>query len=97
MPREKLEDSVTVANTLAGSLNCGAVTSSPEIAILSVSGIGLRSHTGVAIRMFKALAGANINVAMISTSEIKVNVVVNGDEASTALSCLEAAFADVLR
>ena len=55
-----------------------SVTSSPNIAKLSVSGVGLRTHTGVAIRMFKALAEAGINVDMINTSEVRVNVVVDG-------------------
>ncbi|MCA9216355.1 MAG: ACT domain-containing protein, partial [Planctomycetales bacterium] len=64
---------------------------------LSVSGIGLRSHTGVAIRMFKALSDAAINLSMISTSEVRVNVVVDGDEGKHALECLQNAFADVLR
>ncbi len=48
------------------------------MAKLSVSGIGLRSHTGVAIRMFQALSEAGINVEMINTSEVRVNVVVDG-------------------
>lgn len=73
------------------------ITSSPQVAKLTVSGIGLRSHTGVAIRMFKALSGADINVKMISTSEVRVNVIVDGDQADKALACLNEAFADVIR
>ena len=73
------------------------ITSSPQVAKLTVSGIGLRSHTGVAIRMFKALSEADINVKMISTSEVRVNVIVNGDQADQALACLNKAFADVIR
>ncbi len=73
------------------------VTSSPQVAKLSVSGIGLRSHTGVAIRMFRALSAASINVKMISTSEVRVNVVVDGEQGSAALKCLQDAFADVMR
>ena len=69
-----------MADKLAAQLGCGAVTSSPQVAKLSVLGIGLRSHTGVAIRMFKALAEAGINVEMINTSEVRVNVVVDGDK-----------------
>ena len=73
------------------------ITSSPQVAKLTVSGIGLRSHTGVAIRMFKALSEADINVKMISTSEVRVNVIVDGDQADKALACLNEAFADVIR
>ncbi len=97
VPRDQLPDSVKVATQLSEQFGGGPVTSSPEIAILSVSGIGLRSHTGVAIRMFRALADANINVQMISTSEIQVNVVVNGSDAQAGMKELESAFADVLR
>ena len=58
--------------------------------------IGLRSHTGVAIRMFRALAEASINVEMINTSEVCVNVVVEGKHGEAALKHLKDAFADVL-
>jgi aspartate kinase len=97
VPRANLSESIEVANRLAANFNCRGVTSSPEIAKLSVSGVGLRSHTGVAIRMFRALSDAGINVAMINTSEVRVNVVVDGSHGSRALKELQAAFADVLR
>ncbi len=97
VPKEKLEQSVEVARRLVDEFDCSDVTSSPQVAKLSVSGVGLRSHTGVAIRMFRALAEAGINVQMINTSEVRVNVVVNGSEGKRALGCLQAAFADVLR
>jgi aspartate kinase len=96
VPRGELEHAEGVARTLAEQFGCGEVTSSPRVAKLSVSGVGLRSHTGVAIRMFKALAAAGINVEMINTSEVRVNVVVDGQQGERGLECLEAAFADVL-
>ena len=65
------------------------------MAKLSVSGIGMRSHTGVAIRMFRSLAEAGINVEMINTSEVRVNVVVDGaPRAKRRSACLQKAFAD---
>ena len=73
------------------------MTSSPAIAKLSVSGVGLRTHTGVAIRMFKALAEAGINLDLINTSEVRVNVVVDGLAGQRGLKELQTAFADVLR
>ena len=80
-------------------LDDGAVISerSDFIGKLSVSGVGLRTHVGVAIRMFKALAEAGINLEMINTSEVRVNVVVDGATAEKGLSQLQSAFADVLR
>ncbi len=96
VPRDELERAAEVATSLAEQFGCGEVTSSPQVAKLSVSGVGLRSHVGVAIRMFKALADAAINVEMINTSEVRVNVVVDGAHGQRGLECLQTAFADVL-
>jgi aspartate kinase len=97
VPQEQLEHSVTVAKKIASNLSCRGVTSSPKIAKLSVSGVGLRTHTGVAIRMFRALAEAGINLDLINTSEVRVNVVVDGAQGEKGVKQLQAAFADVLR
>jgi len=97
VPREQVDDSVVVAGRLAEQFSCTGVSSCPNIAKLSVSGVGLRSHTSVAIRMFRALADIGVNVAMINTSEVRVNVIVDGDEGERALESLKAVFADVLR
>jgi aspartate kinase len=97
VPQNQLSRSVDAARRIAQSLGCKAVSSSPIIAKLSVSGVGLRTHTGVAIRMFKALAEAGINLEMINTSEVRVNVVVDGAAGEKGLARLQAAFADVLK
>jgi aspartate kinase len=97
VPQNSLPQAVAVAEKLAVRLKCEGVTHSPHVAKLSVSGVGLRSHTGVAIRMFRSLAEAGINVGMINTSEVRVNVVVDGAQGEKALACLQKAFADVLR
>ncbi len=97
VPREKVDGSIAVARRLAEKFSCTGVSSCPNIAKLSVSGVGLRSHTSVAIRMFRALADVGVNVAMINTSEVRVNVVVDGDEGERGLESLKAAFGDVLR
>jgi aspartate kinase len=69
---------------------------STDIAKLSVSGIGLRSHTSVAIAMFKALADEDINVLMINTSELRVNVVIDGKDGERGLAALQRTFAGSL-
>ncbi len=97
VPKESVLAALSVAEGLAQEFSCQGVSSTPEIAKLSVSGVGLRSHTDVAIRMFRALAEAGVNVAMINTSEVQVNVVVEGRAGLKALDGLKAAFADVLR
>jgi aspartate kinase len=97
VPRDQLAKSVEAAKRIAQSLGCKQVTSSPVIAKLSVSGVGLRTHVGVAIRMFRALSEAGINLEMINTSEVRVNVVVDGAAGEKGVAQLEAAFADVIR
>ena len=77
----------------ARRIGCGGVSSCAKVAKLSVSGIGMRSNTSVAIRMFQSLAEAGINVDMMSTSEVRVNVVVDGRQGQAALAALQHAFA----
>jgi aspartate kinase len=97
VPQQQLTKSVDAAQRIALNLGCKGVSSSPIIAKLSVSGVGLRTHTGVAIRMFRALAEAGINLEMINTSEVRVNVVVDGLAGEEGLTRLQTAFADVLK
>ena len=63
-----------------------------EIAKISIVGVGMKSHSGVAYRMFEALAKANINIGMIATSEIKISVVIKKDQADKATQVLHKAF-----
>jgi aspartate kinase len=95
VPRSELDRAGRVLQQMSGQLG-GEVKVEPAVAILSVKGIGIRSHTGVGLRMFKALAEAGINVVMVSTSEVRVNVVVEADKGEAGLAALKAAFADVL-
>lgn len=96
VPQDQVSESVKVAESLLEDYPGMRVTSSKAVSKLSVSGIGLRSHTGVAIRMFRALAKAGINVAMINTSEVRVNVVVDAAAGEAGLACLKQAFDDVI-
>jgi aspartate kinase len=97
VPQAQVEAAVEVAGRLVQELACKGVSSCPAVAKLSVCGVGLRSHTGVAIRLFQALADAGVNVDLINTSEVRVNVVVDGADGQQALASLKAAFADVLQ
>jgi aspartate kinase len=67
-------------------------TAKDGISKLSVVGIGMRSHTGVAATLFSALAGAGINIQMITTSEIKISVIINEDEGPRATQVVHDAF-----
>ena len=76
------------ASRLPGS----SVSHEREIALLTVSGIGLRTHTGVGERMFRALADAGINVKRVNTSEIRMSVVVARQQGAAALAALKKVF-----
>jgi len=91
-----LEKGTAVAADLARALDCPPPTSSPKVAKLSVFGVGMRSHTSVAARMFRSLSAAGVNVDMISTSEVRVNVVVDREQGERAIKALEEEFADVI-
>ena len=93
--QKDLPRSLDLTTELAERLGCPPPTSCPRVAKLSVFGVGMRSHTDVASRMFRCLAAAGINVEMISTSEVRVNVVVDGTQGEKALTALKKEFADV--
>ncbi|MBL9194767.1 MAG: aspartate kinase [Opitutaceae bacterium] len=70
----------------------GQVAIHEHIAKLSVVGVGMKTHSGVAASLFQALADANINIELISTSEIKISVVIDQDRAEEAARVAHAAF-----
>jgi aspartate kinase len=69
------------------------VSVEPGLAKLSVIGVGMRTHTGVATRMFAALAERGININLINTSEVRINVGTNIAHGQEGLECLKRAFA----
>jgi len=69
-----------------------AVKSDSDVTKVSVVGIGMRSHTGVAQTMFEALAERNINVKVIATSEIKISVLIDAEYTELAVRALHSAF-----
>ena len=73
-------------------LNAKKVITNNKIAKISMVGVGMRTHPGVASKMFAALADNNINISMISTSEIKISIVTNEENLDTAINVLHKAF-----
>ena len=65
-----------------------------KVAKISIVGAGMESHAGVATKMFEALYDAQINIRMISTSEIKVSVLIDEDKADAAVSAIHSKFFD---
>ncbi|GBD35668.1 Aspartate kinase Ask_LysC [bacterium HR36] len=93
VPRSEVARAAEVAQRLAQRQWPDAqVLVEPQIAVVSVTGVGVRTHTGVARRMFGALASRGINIAMISTSEIRIEVVVDAHHGYEALAGLRQAF-----
>jgi aspartate kinase len=77
---------------IAGELNVQQVAGDPKICKVSVVGIGMRSHAGVASKMFRSLREEGINIQMISTSEIKISVVIDEKYMELAVRALHRAF-----
>ncbi len=73
-------------------LGGSGIESDADIAKVSVVGVGMRTHSGVATRMFAVLSEAGINIQMISTSEIKISVVIAEEHTDKAVQALHAAF-----
>ena len=74
------------------ALGAKRVVPGPGVAKVSVIGVGMRSHAGVASRMFEALAAEDINIQLISTSEIKISVLIAEDRLESALAALHRAY-----
>ncbi|AAY93752.1 aspartate kinase [Pseudomonas protegens] len=82
----------TVLENTAREIGAREVVGDTDIAKVSIVGVGMRSHAGVASRMFEALAKESINIQMISTSEIKVSVVIEEKYLELAVRALHTAF-----
>jgi aspartate kinase len=90
--KDDLEQTLGVAKDAAKAVGGSGVTFDADVAKVSVVGLGMRTHTGVAREMFEALAGAGVNIQMITTSEIKISVLVEREAAVKALRVVHAAF-----
>lgn len=90
--RNDLERAEEVLNRVAKDINAEKVTSDKKIAKVSVVGVGMRSHAGVASQMFAALADVGINILMITTSEIKISVIIEEKFLELAVRALHSSF-----
>ena len=90
--RNDYQSAQQVLEATARELGAREVVGDVNIAKVSIVGVGMRSHAGVASRMFEALAKENINIQMISTSEIKVSVVIEEKYLELAVRALHTAF-----
>ncbi len=90
VPKKDHRKAMELIEKTAPLIQARGVASDTRIAKVSVVGVGVRTHAGVAAKMFKALAEQSINIEMISTSEIKVSVVVDEKDSHRAVDSLHA-------
>jgi aspartate kinase len=90
--RNDLERAEEVLRQVAQEINAREVESDSKIAKVSVVGVGMRSHAGVASQMFQALAEVGINIQMITTSEIKISVIIEEKFLELAVRALHSSF-----
>ncbi len=92
VPKNDLEKSKEILNDLMNRLGAEGIVADEDIAKVSIIGVGMRSHAGVASKMFKTLAAESINILMISTSEIKVSCAIERKYTELAVRVLHKAF-----
>jgi len=90
--KDDFERAKEISEAVAEEIGAEEIKTASEIAKVSVIGLGMKSHSGVAAIMFKALASENINIRLISTSEIRISCVILSKYAELAVRTLHSAF-----
>ena len=92
VPQADLKKALAITKETAETISAKEVLCDENISKVSIVGLGMRSHAGVATKMFKALAAEGINIQMISTSEIKISVIIDAKYTELAVRVLHDAF-----
>jgi aspartate kinase len=92
VPRADLRKAMDLVQRLAKEIDAKSVAVTESIAKVSLIGVGMRSHSGVAAKMFEVLSDEGVNIMMISTSEIKISCVVDEKYLELAMRALHSAF-----
>ena len=92
VPEDKGDDAVAALQEYCDMVGAKSLTYDTGVAKISVVGAGMETHEGTAALMFEALAAANVNIQMISTSEIKVSVLIGEEDADRAVAAFHKAF-----
>lgn len=92
VPEDKGEDAVAALKDYCDMVGAKSLTFDTGVAKVSIVGAGMETHEGTAALMFEALAAANVNIQMISTSEIKVSVLIAEEDADRAVAAVHKAF-----
>ncbi len=92
VPEEDLAEALTAAGEAVEAIGAGKVQHGTNLSKVSAVGNGMRTHTGVASQMFQSLADAKINIGMVTTSDIKISVLVNRDQCDSAVNAIHDGF-----
>ena len=92
VPKRDLNKTLNMARRIAKDINAGKVNWDENIARVSIIGSGMRSHSGIAAKMFQTLAEANVNIDMITTSEISISCIIEQKFTEKAIKALHKAF-----
>ncbi len=92
LPADDLDDATALAETIAQEVGASRVVPDGSVSKVSLVGAGMKSNPGVAATVFETLAANDINIEMISSSAIRISVVVAGDECDRAVTVLHSAF-----
>jgi aspartate kinase len=92
VPKTDFKKALEIAQEIGRQVGAVEVPTADDIAKVSVIGVGMKSHSGVAAKMFSVLADENINIRMISTSEIRISCVIDEKYAELAVRVLHSAF-----
>ena len=92
VPRPDVKKTIEMMRNVVKDIGARELEVKEDIAKVSVVGVGMRSHSGVAVRMFSVLSKEGINILMISTSEIKISCVIDAKYAELAVRALHRAF-----
>jgi aspartate kinase len=90
--RNDLQKALAILNAQAGALNAREIKGDRSVVKVSLVGVGMRSHAGIASKMFATLAEVGINIQIITTSEIKISVVIDEKYLELAVRSLHTAF-----
>lgn len=90
--KNKMEDAMNLLNSYAELLGASGIVSDDKVTKVSIVGAGMESHPGVAAEMFEALFTRNVNIQMISTSEIKISVLINKADGERAVEAIHEKF-----
>lgn len=93
VPKVDFNKAILIANAIAKKIGGGEILNDKNIARVSIVGSGMRSHHGIAAKMFRALADNKINIGMITTSEISISCIIDQDFSQQAVRALYKAFA----